>query len=328
MTDSVPAPQPTATTKPTATATKKCYESCINRLKQEELFPLIQKHPKLIVAWINQSASKTGSIDTQNSFLNALLWHMRAEMPTTDLTVYMEESKRLQVLRREKAKKQILPEAKMEQMMDWVAVTDLEGEAKKELTPDDYLIYSFYTLMPPLRADFHDLMIHKREVANRTGNYILSSKSDGKWRLVLQDYKTSKTYGKQTIDLPLQLVLRIKSAVEASKTAKDGVLRYMSANTLSKRVSAIFEKLCNKPSMTINLLRHSFIKHFLETKRSIAEKERMARRMLHSKTLQECYDVIQTNSASGSVASAEEPDTPLADAVADAEPEHSLEFLA
>jgi len=65
--------------------TKKCYECCINRLKQEDIFPLIQKHPKLVINWINSSSSKTNSLSTQNSFISAILWYLRTEWPTTDL---------------------------------------------------------------------------------------------------------------------------------------------------------------------------------------------------------------------------------------------------
>ena len=66
----------------------------------------------------------------------------------------------------------------------------------------------------------------------------------------------------------------------------------MTENNLGKRVTAIFEKLCDK-KMSINLLRHSYIKHFLNTKRSILEREALALKMLHSTGLQEKYDIIQ-----------------------------------
>jgi hypothetical protein len=65
----------------------------------------------------------------------------------------------------------------------------------------------------------------------------------------------------------------------------------MTENNLGKRVTAIFEKLCDK-KMSINLLRHSYIKHFLSTKRSILEREALALKMLHSTGLQEKYDII------------------------------------
>ena len=314
MADTTPTPAPAAL--PTASATtKKCYESCLNRLKQEELFPLIQKHPRLVITWITTSASKSGSLDTQNSYINAILWYLRTESPTTDLTPYTTESKRLQLLRNEKSKKQVLPEGKMTHLMNWDDVlTAGSGENEKKLTKDDLLIYKFYTLMPPLRADFASLRIYKRDIPGRAGNYILESKNTKKWRLVLQEYKTSKTFGKQVVSLPQALVPYIQSARGDFDVVLD-----MTANNLSKRVTGLFEKLSGK-SMSINLLRHSFIKHFLSVKRSILEKEQMALRMLHSKALQEQYDIIPEQ-IQISPPSEAEPLTPE-------EEEHELNFLA
>jgi len=291
--------------------TKKCYECCINRLKQEDIFPLIQKHPKLVINWINSSSSKTNSLSTQNSFISAILWYLRTEWPTTDLTAYTTESKRLQALRKDLAKKQILPEAKMSEMLEWNDVLKLKEKAVKELSKDDLLIYSFYTEMPPLRADFTNLQIYPRYAEGRAGNYIVSSNNLINWRIVLQEYKTSKTFGKQVRTLPINLILLIK---EARKESGDKLL-CMSENVLSKRVTSIFEKLSGK-SMSINLLRHSYIKYFLSVKRTITEKEQLAKQMLHSKDLQERYDIITPSS------------TPSSSSVDSEESEHSLDFLA
>ena len=71
---------------------------------------------------------------------------------------------------------------------------------------------------------------------------------------------------------------------------QSSILR-MTPNLLSKKVTAIFEKLSGK-RMSINLLRHAYIKHFLSKKRSIKEKEALAKKMLHSTTLQEQYDLV------------------------------------
>ena len=323
MADAPPTPAPVALPTTSAT-TKKCYESCLNRLKAEELFGLIQKHPKLVVTWINTSASKSGSIDTQNSYITALLWYLRTESPTTDLTPYTTESKRLQLLRNEKSKKQVLPEGKMTHLVEWNDVlTAGSGENEKKLTKDDILIYKFYTLMPPLRADFANLSIYKREIPGRAGNYILESKNTKKWRLVLQEYKTAKTFGKQVVSLPQALIPYIQSA----RGDSDVVLE-MSENALSKRVSSIFENLSGT-SMSINLLRHSFIKHFLSVKRSILEKEQMALRMLHSKTLQEQYDLLpQPVAQPDAVAQAVVIETAPEEEATPSDEEHSLDFLA
>ena len=297
----------------TSPATQKQYASILNRLKAEELFPLLQKQPKLIVSWIGASASKSGSIDTQNSYVNAILWHLRKEFPTADVSAYVEESKRLQLLRQEKAKKQTLPAGKMENLLTWPEVLALKEKAKSDLVDEDYLLYLLYTEMPPLRADFANLRIYTRDSAKLTGNYLLTGNK--RYRLVLNEFKTAKTFGKQVLELPEAVVahLRVMWAKEPESKVPDAILE-MTENALSKRVSSLFEKLSGK-SMSINLLRHSYIKQFLSVPRTIVEKEAVAKRMLHSKVLQEQYDVL--------------PVAPLqSEEVAPSEEEHSLEFLA
>ena len=271
----------------TSATTQKTYTSCLNRLKTEGVFDRISTAPAEVVAWITTSASKSGSIDTQNTYINAILYHLRMEAkPETAPAekIFVDEGKRLQVLRNAKSKKQTLPETKLAEMMEWPEVITLDEKAKKDLSAEDYLIYSLYTKMPPLRADFVSLSIFPRYTKSRTGNYILSSKDDKKWRLVLNNYKTSKTFGQQILSLPVSIVALLKDKKEP--------ILVMTENNLGKRVTAIFEKLCDK-KMSINLLRHSYIKHFLSTKRTILEREALALKMLHSTGLQEKYDIIQ-----------------------------------
>jgi len=293
----------------TSATTQKTYTSCLNRLKTEGVFDRISTEPAEVVAWIGTSASKTGSIDTQNTYINAILYHLRMEAkPETAPAekIFVEEGKRLQVLRNAKSKKQTLPETKLAEMMEWPDVLALEEKAKKDLSAEDYLIYSLYTKMPPLRADFVSLSIYPRFAKTRPGNYIVSSKDEKKWRLVLNNYKTSKTFGQQSLSLPTNLVALLKDKKEA--------LLVMTENNLGKRVTAIFEKLCDK-KMSINLLRHSYIKHFLSTKRTIVEREALAQKMLHSTGLQEKYDIIHLQddppeeeaSATGTSPSSESP---------------------
>ena len=310
------------------------YTSVLRRLKQEDLLPLLHKHPKLIVSWITASASKSQSIDTQNSYLTAILWYLRKEFPSADLTVYTEESKRLQLLRKEKAKRQILPEKKMDNLMPWsdVISDQMKGAAKEHLSDEDHLLYLLYTQMPPLRADFCNLRILTRNKTGITGNYIIINKK--KHTLVLQDYKTAKTFGKREFALPELVVEQLNRLFrDLYEDVVPNSILNMTENALSKRVSSIFERLTSASgykgglkSMSINLLRHSFVKQFLAVPRTILEKEQMALRMLHSKTIQEQYDVLpqpppQPEEAVVIETAPEEGATP-------SDEEHSLDFLA
>ena len=297
--------------------TLKQYSSILNRLKEEDLFPLLQKHPRLVTLWISTSASKTGSVDTQNSYLNAILWHLRKEYPSADLSFYTTESKRLQLLRKDKSKQQMLPEGKLDNLLSWKEITELKSKAKETLSEEDYLLYLLYTEMPPLRADFCNLRILPRDKAGLTGNYIVALKK--KFSLVLQEYKTAKTFGKQVFDLPKSVVEHLKQTWKDAKPPSS--ILSVTENALSKRVSSIFERLSGK-KVSINLLRHAFVKQFLATPRTILEKEQMALRMLHSKTLQEQYDVLPQPEKKEEAVAEEEAQETLSDE------EQSLDFLA
>lgn len=274
----------------------KQYQSCINRLTAEEIFPLLQKQPKLVVTWINEHASKSGSIDTQNTYINAILHHLRSKLPeglyqtpslSSALAVYTAESKRIQALRAEKSKKQELPAAKVEQLLSWPEVKALKEKASK-LSDQDYLIYLLYTEMPPLRADFTDLFLATRDSKKRPGNFLVLP-AKGKTKLVLQEYKTAKKYGRQVFTLPDSITTQLKKIITPAYE-HTSILR-MTPNLLGKKVSSIFQQLSGK-RMSINLLRHAYIKDFLSKKRSIKDKEKLAKKMLHSTTLQEQYDLV------------------------------------
>jgi len=289
-------------TTPGASSLKQ-YQSCINRLTAEDIFPLLQKQPKLVVTWINQHASKSGSIDTQNTYINAILYHLRSKLPeglyqtpslSSALAVYTAESKRIQALRADKSKKQELPAAKMQQLMTWPEVTALKEKASA-LSDQDYLIYLLYTEMPPLRADFTDLFLATRDSKKRPGNFLVMP-AKGKAKLVLQEYKTAKKYGRQVFTLPDSIKAQLNKIV--TPTFEQSSILRMTPNLLGKKVSSIFEQLAGK-RMSINLLRHAYIKHFLSKKRSIKEKEKLAAKMLHSTTLQEQYDLVPEEEEEG-----------------------------
>jgi len=165
----------------------------------------------------------------------------------------------------------------------WTAVQALQPKALAELSSEDYLIYSLYTFVPPVRADYCGMVFTSKPGDDlSTKNYILTSEGD--WFFVFNDYKTQKTYGqvKNIIPDDLKEILKTHEA--------DGSILNLSENALTKRVISVFKKLGVQTSITG--LRHSFITHFLSKKRSILEKEVIAQMMMHSTGLQERYDIL------------------------------------
>jgi len=251
--------------------TLKQYASCIKRLNNAKLTNLLDTEK--VLNWIRTEASPSGSPETQNNFLSAIL-HTLGDVPAS--VPYQEEKKRLKVLRDARQKKQSLDK----DVVSWTDVLALEPKALTDLSSEDYLIYSLYTLLPPVRADYNDLPFLKEPFE---GNYI--STAQPVWFFVFNQYKTSKTYGQITTRIPDRLHDILKP-YEADRN----ILSRMTENALTKRVISVFKKLGVQTSITG--LRHSYITEFLKKKRSILEREEIARQMMHSTTLQERYDIL------------------------------------
>jgi hypothetical protein len=228
---------------------------------------------KTVINWIRTEGSPSGSVETQNNFLSAIL-HSLGDSPAS--VPYQEEAKRLKVLRDARQKSQALDK----EVVPWLDILALEPKALTDLSSEDYLIYSLYTLVPPVRADYNDLPFCKEPFE---GNYI--STAQPVWFFVFNQYKTSKTYGQITNRIPDRLQ-EILKPYEADRN----ILSRMTENALTKRVISVFKKLGVATSITG--LRHSYITHYLKQKRSILEREETARQMMHSTSLQERYDIL------------------------------------
>jgi hypothetical protein len=246
-------------------------------MKTDNIYDHIQSNPGHTISWIKSSASPSGSLETQNNFLSAIISDLPKGSPLA--LPYQEEAKRLKVLRDEKQKSQQLDKP----VADWNDILALDVKANTELSKEDYLIYSLYTVLPPVRADYCNMLFSATPLDENT-NYI--STAQPKWYFVFNQYKTSKTYGQITTPIPEP----IKTLLEPY--LPQGICK-MSENALTKRVISIFKRL-GMPGMSITLLRHSYIKEFLKTKRTIKERELVSRQMHHSTTLQERYDLISS----------------------------------
>jgi hypothetical protein len=107
-----------------------------------------------------------------------------------------------------------------------------------------------------------------------------------------QVYKTCKTYGVVTLKAHPTIAELIKKK-KSESFSKICYVSSLSRTKMSERLSEIFVKCGGKP-ITITLLRHSYITAFYKDcpNPSIAVKKDLARKMLHSRFVQEVYNVI------------------------------------
>jgi hypothetical protein len=185
---------------------------------------------------------------------------------------------------------QTLNESQMANFVDWTDILALQDRLRTSPMSRAYLIVSLYTLNNPVRADYGAMEVFPRMSATRTGNELIWGKNP---KFVFRVYKTAKTYG--TVVLPVSAPL--KAVIQAWFDSLGGTPKYLlgdrsySSTIFARMVADTFETLLKKP-VGVSLLRHSFITHIYPTLKTIAQKEAVAKSMLHSRDLQEKYRVI------------------------------------
>lgn len=185
----------------------------------------------------------------------------------------------------------------------WVDWNDVLAK-RDEYAESDYggikhLILSLYTYIPPLRNDFGMVKIYPTLKARLVEN---PNKNDGNFLILtdrsamfyLNDYKTKHSYGQQKIELPTELRRVIKASLR--KIPRDYLLwnwcdktPHPSDASASNSVCRHFKEIFGKP-MNTKLMRHSYLSTDEVRNMTTYERERLARRMLHSFVMSSAYE--------------------------------------
>lgn len=130
---------------------------------------------------------------------------------------------------------------------------------KTSLKPSDlqhiqnFIIMSLLggVFIPPRRSkDYVDFKI--KDVDKEKDNYLEKSK------MVFNSYKTAKTYGQQTVDVPKPLVSILKKWIAVNPTPYlifDSNMNQLTSVKLNQRLNKIF----SDKKISVNALRHSFL---------------------------------------------------------------------
>jgi hypothetical protein len=191
--------------------------------------------------------------------------------------------------------KQIKNDHEEENWVDWKDLLKLaKNKLKKDGINQDNILIAIYTLIPPSRLDFNNLLIVKNDfkVEDPKQNY-LRIRTPTKMVIVLQDYKTSATHGINEIPVPVPLAKLISAFIKPETIylfEKNGNkhLPFKSAETFSRYVKDVFKELTDK-NISVDLLRHFFTTYFRKGDKTLKEKERVAKIMGHSVAIQEEY---------------------------------------
>jgi hypothetical protein len=147
---------------------------------------------------------------------------------------------------------------------------------------------------PPKRRDFGALRVLARERAGQEGNYVVVPPK-ARVKLVMQEYKTAKTYGRFCEELSdaLSSALRASLALfprDYVFVGRDG--RAMSDAAYGEFVRTVFKERVGKPA-GVNALRHMYVTERTSTgKMTTGQRKTLARSMNHSMHMQIEYAVV------------------------------------
>jgi len=170
----------------------------------------------------------------------------------------------------------------------------IENSSGKELFNNfqDYLLVSLYTLIPPVRNNFVDITVieqEPKEIDKKMNYIILSTK-----QMILNEYKTSGTYGTSVSTLPDELIKIIRRWIEVREAIYpqlkgSSVLLYnkkdlipMKRRNVSKYFNRIFEK-----KVSVSMLRKIYISTKYPVSHLSSEMEKDAKLMGHSVNTQQ-----------------------------------------
>ena len=159
----------------------------------------------------------------------------------------------------------------------------------------NFVVVSLYVLLKPVRLDFAPMKVIKSDNNDDDKSNFLVIKSRNIKYFIINEYKSSKSYGKIKIEVPselntilnLYLKFHLKAGESFLLNSRGGAL---TANNLSKLITTSFGRYTNK-NITLNLLRHIFISENVSIKdeEQLRKEEEIAKSMLHSVDMQKNY---------------------------------------
>jgi hypothetical protein len=193
-----------------------------------------------------------------------------------------------------------------EELKKYVKWSEILEKSKKYLSsdasPENKLIVGLYTLIPPRRSEYYNLVYTSKNPNNSQKNFLY--KSDKGLILHIGDYKTRRAYGIVQIKIykvSPELEKLFKNYIE-TYNIKEGDLIFSKVginkdNSFIARINSLFGDILHndKETIGINLLRHSFINDFLKSPRSVEEREKVGYMLGHSPMMMLYYDKKDKN---------------------------------
>ena len=177
----------------------------------------------------------------------------------------------------------------------WRDVLAKERElAAREFGSTEHLLLAMYCLIEPLRQDYGKLrvLVEREPPEGSAGNYLVINPECTRGKLVLNTYKTAKSYGRYERDLPPNLLAVIKASLLAQPRAylfvDDSGQPYRIKNSFTKFSNRILQRIFGK-NFTVSLMRHSHISNIDFNASTPGELIEKSKNMAHSLHMQQMY---------------------------------------
>jgi hypothetical protein len=276
---------------PYAANTERRYKIALNKLA-EAGFTDFDKDAENVVKYLLLTYDK---YNTRKSYLSAIFstYEDKTKIPKVLRDAINEEFK----LQKQKEDSQELTPEQEANYLPWKDIVKVQKQLKdkKDKTHTEwfeYLVVSLYTLTSPVRADYSKMLIKKNVRANakKTADKNIFVNITKPY-FIFSDYKTADTYGTVKVPIPKALASVITEWFEHIGKVPEYLLGdEYNPVVFSNFIRATFKKYTEK-SVGINIIRHAYITEYLPTLKTIKQKNEVARRMMHSKTTQETYNL-------------------------------------
>ena len=245
-----------------------------------------------VVKFINANWKTDNSRNSQIQAISSILIALPEYKKQYNFYSNLSTKNRINI--NEQADKNELSDKEKANILPWNELKLIYKNPK--ITNRNRALLALYTLLPPRRTEEISLLtIMDSEVdLDDSFNYVIMNGTNPV-KLVYLRYKTDKSYGKIKIPIPTKLKTILKAYISEYKLDNGDALFGTTAGryykNFSSEISKVFEKYTQK-KITANLIRHSFITHYLSKKRSTADKKKIAMLMGHSIESQSAYDRI------------------------------------
>ena len=157
---------------------------------------------------------------------------------------------------------------------------------------DDKLIYGLYTLLPPRRLEYSNMIVTNQnnlDDLDKNFNYLIFNNNEKYF--IFNNYKTYKLKKKKKILIPHELVKLLNEYIVYNNIKSGDKLFNISTNTFGKKITQIFKKIYNE-NITLRWLRISYTTYIRKNNLTNNELKEISYKMAHSLITNSRYNKI------------------------------------